>query len=250
MKINNITILINICSNFKPELLANHMRAIGELISRDRNHASVVMWSIANEPKSNQPEADQYFKEIVHFTKSLDSKRPITAALNAYPTTCRAAQYLDIISFNRYNGWYNSAGKFDVVVGAVVKEATAWHNAHNKPVIIMEYGAGTIPGLGVLPVSIWSEGYQMEIFSLHFQAFDRLRSQNFFIGEFIWNFADFKTDQSYTRVVNNRKGIFTRDRHPKASAALIRRRYFALARKEEPHCRMPSDLDYYVSDGN
>jgi len=32
--------------------------------------------------------------------------------------------------------------------------------------------------------------------SEHFKAFDTLRTKNFFIGEMIWNFADFKTEQS------------------------------------------------------
>jgi hypothetical protein len=32
--------------------------------------------------------------------------------------------------------------------------------------------------------------------SRHFEAFDRLRAQGFFVGEMIWNFADFKTAQS------------------------------------------------------
>lgn len=47
-----------------------------------------------------------------------------------------------------------------------------------------------------LPAYIWSEEYQRDLFSKHFEAFDTLRRQGWFIGEFIWNFADFKTAQS------------------------------------------------------
>jgi len=47
-----------------------------------------------------------------------------------------------------------------------------------------------------LPEYVWSEEYQTELFSKHFEAFDRLRQEGFFIGEFIWNFADFRTAQS------------------------------------------------------
>lgn len=46
------------------------------------------------------------------------------------------------------------------------------------------------------PEYVWSEEYQVEIMSRHFEAFDRLRAQGFFVGEMIWNFADFKTAQS------------------------------------------------------
>jgi beta-glucuronidase len=62
-----------------------------------------------------------------------------------------------------------------------------------------------------------------------FQAFDTLRDENVLIGEMIWNFADFMTRQEVKRAWGNRKGVFTRDRHPKASAHLLRERYLALA---------------------
>lgn len=46
-----------------------------------------------------------------------------------------------------------------------------------------------------LPSFVWSEEYQVQLLSRHFQAFDELREAGFFIGEFIWNFADFMTNQ-------------------------------------------------------
>lgn len=46
-----------------------------------------------------------------------------------------------------------------------------------------------------MPAFVWSEEYQKELFSRHFKAFDILRRYGWFIGEFIWNFADFKTNQ-------------------------------------------------------
>uniref|UniRef100_A0A1B0GCD1 Glycoside hydrolase family 2 catalytic domain-containing protein n=1 Tax=Glossina morsitans morsitans TaxID=37546 RepID=A0A1B0GCD1_GLOMM len=71
--------------------------------------------------------------------------------------------------------------------------------------------------------------YQTALFSKHFKAFDFLYLQDWFIGEFVWNFADFKTEQTYTRVGGNRKGVFTRSRQPKAAAYALRQWYFALA---------------------
>lgn len=47
-----------------------------------------------------------------------------------------------------------------------------------------------------IPEYVWSEEYQVALMSEHFKAFDRLRQHGFFSGEFIWNFADFKTAQS------------------------------------------------------
>uniref|UniRef100_T1H600 Glycoside hydrolase family 2 catalytic domain-containing protein n=1 Tax=Megaselia scalaris TaxID=36166 RepID=T1H600_MEGSC len=65
----------------------------------------------------------------------------------------------------------------------------------------------------------------------HFKAFDILRKTGWFIGEFVWNFADFKTAQTITRVGGNKKGVFTRSRQPKAVAHLLRKRYFAIGQE-------------------
>lgn len=54
---------------------------------------------------------------------------------------------MDIISFNRYNAWYQNGGLLDTIKINVVREATAWHNKHNKPVLMAEYGADTLEGL-------------------------------------------------------------------------------------------------------
>jgi beta-glucuronidase len=45
-------------------------------------------------------------------------------------------------------------------------------------------------------VYIWSEEYQDALLSKHFEAFDQMREEGFLLGEMIWNFADFKTEQS------------------------------------------------------
>ena len=50
------------------------------------------------------------------------------------------------------------------------------------------------------------------------------------MGEMIWNFADFMTKQEITRVLGNRKGIFTRQRQPKAAAHIMKQRYWHLAK--------------------
>lgn len=46
---------------FEPQLLENHMSALEQLIHRDRNHASVIAWSIANEPRTKKKSAEDYF---------------------------------------------------------------------------------------------------------------------------------------------------------------------------------------------
>ncbi|KRF85729.1 beta-glucuronidase isoform X3 [Drosophila virilis] len=233
--------------NFNQVLLDKHKSSLEQLVHRDRNHPSVVMWSIANEPRTGQLNADTYFQFVANFTRSLDSTRPITAAIAVPSKDDKAGRHLDIISFNRYNAWYSNTGRLDMVTQRVINEATAWNYKYDKPVIMAEYGADTLEGLHLQPSYVWSEEFQAEVFSQHFKAFDALRRQKWFIGEFVWNFADFKTAQSYTRVGGNKKGVFTRARQPKAAAHLLRQRYFALGR-EMDKCNLPSDLFTYIAD--
>lgn len=54
---------------------------------------------------------------------------------------------MDIIGFNRYNGWYSEPGKLEVIQPQLEVEAETWHQLHNKPVMILEYGADAMPGL-------------------------------------------------------------------------------------------------------
>lgn len=54
----------NIFRNFKQELMDKHKSAMEQLIHRDRNHPSVIMWSIANEPRTNQMNAGSYFQLV------------------------------------------------------------------------------------------------------------------------------------------------------------------------------------------
>ncbi|XP_053671853.1 beta-glucuronidase [Anopheles nili] len=230
---------------FSDILLQKHKSSIEQLIHRDRNHPSVVMWSIANEPRTGKSNADAYFAAVAQYTKKLDKSRPITAAIAVNVNEDRAAQHLDIISFNRYNAWYSNTGRLNMITNRVIEEAEAWNKKHNKPVLMSEYGADTLEGLHMLPAFVWSEDYQTRVFSQHFKAFDALRKQQFFIGEFVWNFADFKTAQTYTRVGGNKKGIFTRNRQPKAAAYLLRQRYYALS--ELGKSKLPDDLFLYTA---
>ena len=80
-----------------------------------------------------------------------------------------------------------------------------------------------------LPAFIFTEEYQYDTMEQNFAAFDASRKEGKIVGEMIWNFADFMTKQQITRVVGNKKGIFTRQRQPKAAAHLMRRRYWNLA---------------------
>ncbi|BES95793.1 beta-glucuronidase [Nesidiocoris tenuis] len=231
---------------YSVSLLEKHLSSLTQLIQRDKNRPSVIMWSVANEPRTQLPESADYFRSVVKFVKTRDTTRPVTAALNKWYSIDHAGQFMDIIGFNRYNGWYSDPGEVEVIQPSLEREVENWHQLHNKPVMMLEYGADTMPGLHLDPSYIWSEEYQTDLLSEHFKAFDTLRNKSFFIGEMIWNFADFKTDQSTTRVGGNKKGIFTRERQPKSAAFHVRKRYLQLAHEIDGF-PLADDLDKYTA---
>ncbi|KAJ8304456.1 hypothetical protein KUTeg_018039 [Tegillarca granosa] len=195
-----------------------------EMVRRDKNRPSVVMWSVANEPDSGSPLAAHYFKSVISHTKNLDMTRPVTFVANSDFENEKVGQYVDVLCINRYYAWYSDCGHTEVIQKQLTYDLTQWHQKYNKPIIITEYGADTIPGLHQEPSFVFTEEYQVDFLSEYHKVFDALKSQ-FLVGEMVWNFADFMTIQQITRVVGNKKGLLTRQRQPKMSGHLIRSRY-------------------------
>ena len=103
-------------------------------------------------------------------------------------------------------------------------ELEKWH-AHfpDKPIVFTELGADTVAGMHSLRHAPYSEEYQVDYYQANFEVFDEL---DYVQGEQLWNFADFTTDAGMIRIGGeNRKGIFTRNREPKAIATYLSRRW-------------------------
>ncbi|KAF6207277.1 hypothetical protein GE061_018518 [Apolygus lucorum] len=215
-------------SNFDDTLLKRHKEVLAEMWSAFKNHPSVIMWSLANEPQSNNGNSTRYFKELVDYIKSLDPSRPVTFVTSQSIKNEKAIQSVDVVCVNRYQGWYSLGGRLDLVQHHVSQEIQEWSDSYNKPVILTEYGAEALSGYHSLPSTMWTENYQIELFHEHFKAFDSLLQKLSLSGEMVWNFADFKVPQEYFRAEYCNKGIFTRDRQPKSAAYTIKKRYEAL----------------------
>jgi beta-glucuronidase len=200
-----------------------HAQAIRELIARDKNHPSVVLWSIANEPESDTEAAEKYFQPLFDVARQADPTRPIgfVNVMLAPHGKCRVSQFGDVLMLNRYYGWYVNTGDLEAAELAWEEELKAWAG-DGKPIIITEYGADTYPGLHTLVGEPWTEEYQVEYLDMNHRVFDRIDAV---VGEQVWNFADFTTTSGIMRVGGNKKGVFTRDRQPKASAYALRRRW-------------------------
>jgi beta-glucuronidase len=151
-------VVINECpavglNAFDDTLLKQHLLTITELIQRDKNRPSVVMWSIANEPHSSSSAALEYFKKVAAHAKSLDNTRPITAAISEGYKTDKMSASLDVLMINRYYGWYSDTGYPQVIGKHVLSEFDHWFETHKKPIMISEYGADTVAGLHMVNIN-------------------------------------------------------------------------------------------------
>jgi len=202
---------------------AAHLRAIQELVARDKNHPSVVMWSIANEPDSARPEARTYFEPLVRAARAADPSRPVCfAQVQLPPAEDVMSDLFDVICLNRYYGWYVETGDLVTAERELEAELRDWVRLHGKPIIITEYGADAIAGVHSVAAGTWTEEYQVELLEAFHRVFDRIDAV---VGEHVWNFADFATGYGVGRADGNKKGVFTRDRRPKAAAYALRRRW-------------------------
>ncbi|XP_030648399.1 beta-glucuronidase isoform X2 [Chanos chanos] len=208
--------------------LAHHLEVMEELVRRDKNHPSVVMWSVANEPAAEMPPAGEYFKTLISHTRSLDATRPVTFITDSNYARDKGAPYVDVICVNSYLSWYHDPGHLEVIPIQLNTQFENWYGKYQKPIIQSEYGADAVPGLHTDPPMMFSEEYQKIVLQNYHNVFDQKRKE-YVIGELIWNFADFMTAQTITRVVGNKKGIFTRQRQPKPAAFLLRERYWKIA---------------------
>lgn len=217
-------------------LIANRLRLclqqIEELIARDKNHPSVIMWSVANEPIlprsettpnlegiSPEQKTKDFLNRLIGRARELDPSRPVTfVQMGGTPTSW--LEQCDVICINRYFGWYVQGGELDKATAAFERDLDRLWQQWLKPVIVTEFGADTVAGLHGLPELMWTEEYQAEMI----RSYLAVASQKAWVaGMQVWNFADFAAAQSILRVGGmNLKGVFTRQRTPKMAAYVLR----------------------------
>ena len=206
-------------------LAEHHRQVLAEMIHRDKNHPCVVLWSLGNEPDLEHfpQDAYDYWHPLYELAHQLDPQnRPVTLVCcqNDY-TKDITTRTMDIVCINRYYGWYNLSGDLDAACYGLNLELDFWEK-QNKPVMITEYGADAVAGIHECVPEMFSEEFQVEFYKRQNAQFDK---RKFFIGEHVWNFADFATVQGCMRVDGNKKGLFTRERRPKMAAHYFRERW-------------------------
>jgi len=180
---------------------------LSEVISRDKNRASVIIWSMANETPVSDARME-FLKNLRNFALSKDDTRLISAALEMQGSgeggltrkiTDPFAEFVDILSFNAYIGWYDGLpDKCDKI---------QWAIDQNKPVIVSEFGAGALQGLHGAQNEIWTEEYQENIYAESIEMFQRLPQLR---GTSPWILSDFHSPRRVLPGIQdgwNRKGL-------------------------------------------
>ena len=220
------------------DLTAQHLtqcqQQIRELIARDKNHPSTIMWSVANEPMAGLPmgmgtppagsveTGTRFFRQMYEDVHRLDGTRPVTyVGVQGGPREWHGL--VDVVCVNGYYGWYSQSGQLEQGAAALAQVLDEIHQQYGKPMIVTEFGADTIPGVHSTPSEMWTEEYQVEFLRGFLDVADQ---RPFMVGMQVWAFADFKTGQATGRAAGmNFKGVFTRDRRPKMAAHFLRDRW-------------------------
>ena len=193
------------------ETYNNAQNQLSELIARDKNRASVIIWSMANETP-NVPERNRFLTKLATYTRSQDDTRLISAALEQkdYQDNPKIrtiddpfANEVDILSFNQYIGWYDGLPEKCKTI--------SWHIEQDKPVLISEFGAGAKAGLYGNKTQRWTEDYQEELYIQTLQMIDRIEQLQGFSP---WILADFRSPRRVLPNIQdgwNRKGLISDD---------------------------------------
>ena len=203
----------------------NAKNQLSEVIDRDKNRASVIIWSMANEtPTSNA--RNVFLTKLASFTKEKDPTRLISAALeqsdyqgNPMVRTIHDsfADVVDILSFNQYIGWYD---------GGIEKCKTiSWNIEYDKPVMISEFGAGAKYGLHGEKDTRWNEEYQAYLYEETLKMIDQIKQLK---GVSPWILLDFRSPRRVLPEIQdgwNRKGLMS-EKGEKKKAFFVLKNYY------------------------
>lgn len=191
-------------------------------IERDKNRASIVIWSVGNETPVTEPR-NVFMGNLVDKVRSLDNTRLVAAALEVeregYVVTVEdpLGAKLDLASFNEYGGWYWGEPKdlanykFDI--------------KFDKPVVISEFGAGALAGFYADDDTIWSEEYQETVYINQIKMLEKIDGLR---GMTPWILVDFKSPRRQNAIYQNfwnRKGLISNNGKKKKAFFVLRDYY-------------------------
>ncbi|MDR0641085.1 MAG: hypothetical protein LBG07_01330 [Treponema sp.] len=193
---------------------------LSELILRDRNRASVIIWSVGNE-NADTDDRLSFMSALVKKARSLDDSRLVSAACLIDHENLliqdRLADFLDIIGINEYYGWYDpDFGKLPRILA---------NSQPEKPVLICEFGGGARQGQRGTADDLWTEDKQKALYEKQVETFKQCP---YIAGLTPWILYDFRCPRRLNRYQEgfNRKGLIDADRLTRKPAYYVMRQFY------------------------
>ena len=214
-----------------PAVLDKAEQQLSEEIRRDRNKASVVLWSIANETPLT-PARTAFLSTMAAKVRELDSSRLVTAALlvrsegHEKYVDDPLGKSLDVIGMNEYIGWYTQSPQD--------ADLTHWHIGYHKPLIVSEFGGDAKAGLHGAATERWTEEYQASIFQ---HQLPMLTSIPQLRGMTPWILMDFRSPMRQLPGIQNgfnRKGLVSDQGQKKLAFFVLQKAYKSWAETGSP----------------
>ena len=190
-----------------PETFANAAQQLTDVIQRDKNSAATIIWSLANETPVSESR-NEFLRKFAELARSLDSSRLLSAAMevhtepnkpNEFVVEDKLAEYVDVVSFNQYVGWY--VGNTDYL------QEVTWRIPYNKPAFISEFGAGAKAGYHRERTTRFTEEYQADLYTQTLEAIQNIPNLRGFSP---WILVDFRSPRRQLTGIQdgwNRKGL-------------------------------------------
>jgi len=204
-----------------PSTYADAENQLSELILRDRNRASVIIWSVGNE-NADLDSRLAFMSKLALKARALDGSRLVSAAclINHEKLIIqdRLAEYLDIIGINEYYGWYDpDFEKLPKILG---------NSNPGKPVVICEFGGDARLGQRGTADELWTEDKQKRLYEMQIETFKKCP---FIAGTTPWILYDFRCPRRLNRYQQgfNRKGLIDADRKTRKPAFYVMREFYS-----------------------
>jgi beta-glucuronidase len=193
---------------------------LAELILRDRNRASVIIWSVGNE-NSDTDSRLAFMSNLAKKAKALDDSRLVSAAclINHEKLLIedRLAAFLDIFGINEYYGWYDPDFS---------KLPKLLHNSNpQKPIVICEFGGDARKGQRGTEADLFTEDHQKRLYE---KQVETIKACPYIAGTSPWILYDFRCPRRLNRYQEgfNRKGLIDADRKTKKPAFYVMREFY------------------------
>jgi len=205
-----------------PKVLDKAEQQLDEEINTYRNHASIVLWSMANETP-NTPARTRFIETEATRARALDPTRLITAALlvraqgHTKIVDDKLGEALDVIGTNEYIGWYEQHPE--------TADVTDWSIAFKKPLIMSEFGGDAKAGLHGGENDRWTEEYQANIYHHQLGMLNRIGQLR---GMSPWVLMDFRSPNRPLVGIQdefNRKGLISDQGEKKQAFFILQKAY-------------------------